>query len=552
MYKLMKIKFKKILKEQGGQILPLVLVMLVLGSTIVASSLTYAATTIQVGHESLDREEQYYGAEAGAKDAIWRFKHDGQNTIDQIGATEWIYQPSPVNDQDIEVTASYVAGVKNVWKVVSEAHKYGFSTTVEYFLSGVSVFFSNTAVAAGTINTYNKDIEDILFPPKYKENYPNFPTPADLRDFYTDRNPPLEHRAVAAIDTNSNPTIPATGVYYENSIQIKGNGTLTLDGNIFIDGNLDFTNTTWTINLNGHTIYATGTMLQAKKQGYFDGPGCIIAEGDITLFPQSHGGYEDKYIFVMSVSGSAQLKPNSSFYGSVAGGSGDVSLELQSGCKVIHTTLPLGGLDFPDDPNTFEWSVSNWKIAREPILFVVTKVLAPGEVNIPYSENIIAKNGVQPYTGWEIIDGALPDGLSLSLDAGMCVISGNPTTAAASPSYSTFTIQVTDSDGTTGTQTLTIAVYPHVTIPAQILTEGKVGEEYSYELSVTGGLEPYIWSLDSESFPALSDWVNLDDLSKGIISGTPTVDGTYSFSISVVDLLGVSYGPVIVELTITN
>ncbi|HEX9896631.1 MAG TPA: Ig domain-containing protein [Dehalococcoidales bacterium] len=545
MKKSMKKLLKRILKEQGGQVLPLVLVMLVIGSTIVAGSLAYAATSVRVGHDSLAKHEQYYAAEAGAKDSVWRFKHDYYTTTANVSLSQWTYSPSPVNGQEMEVTAAFVSS--GIYKIVSEAYKDGFSTTVEYYLSGVSVFFSNTATAAGEIETYNKPLEDILFPCKYDAGYPNFPSAADLEDFYGNRNPPLSHSSATQIDTTGNPTIGNlgdSGIYYDNSITIKGEGTVTLNENIFVDGDLDFAVKEWTINLNGNTIFTTGNIKQIQMKGYINGPGCIVAVGDISLFPKSTAGFEDEFVFVMSVSGSVTLKPNSYFYGSVAAGAGDVSLELQPGCKVIHTNLPMGGLDFPDDPDTYEWSVSNWKVDHESVLFVISRVLAPGEVGIPYSQTLIAKNGVKPYT-WSVT--GLPTDLNLEPSTG--VISGIPSSATVFPSP-VFTVTVTDANGSTATQDLTIAIHPNVEIPVQTLPYGTVGSDYYYELDVEGGIGPYTWSLTSEGFPALSDWANPVDLADGIISGTPTAAGTYQFSIKVRDGLNAEHGPVILQVTI--
>lgn len=81
----------------------------------------------------------------------------------------------------------------------------------------------------------------------------------------------------------------------------------------------------------------------------------------------------------------------------------------------------------------------------------VASVLHDGLIGTAYSETISAQGGVSPYT-FAVVSGSLPAGLSLNTSTG--VISGTPTTAATS----TFTVQVTDANGSTGTTNFSITV----------------------------------------------------------------------------------------------
>ena len=87
-----------------------------------------------------------------------------------------------------------------------------------------------------------------------------------------------------------------------------------------------------------------------------------------------------------------------------------------------------------------------------PLPLVITNpspTLRDGIVGEPYATNLFSNGGIQPYR-WEIVAGALPDGLDLKDN----VISGTPTTAGTF----IFTAQVTDKAGTTAEQTFTITV----------------------------------------------------------------------------------------------
>jgi hypothetical protein len=70
-------------------------------------------------------------------------------------------------------------------------------------------------------------------------------------------------------------------------------------------------------------------------------------------------------------------------------------------------------------------------------------------------------------------------------------------------------------------------------VTTQSLPNATVGTPYGATLTATGGLPPYTWSIISGSLPP---GLVLD--SSGNITGTPTVAGTYNFTVQVVDPLG--------------
>src|SRR3970040_1526198 len=61
------------------------------------------------------------------------------------------------------------------------------------------------------------------------------------------------------------------------------------------------------------------------------------------------------------------------------------------------------------------------------------------------------------------------------------------------------------------------------------LPQATRGTPYSYQLEVTGGAPPYVWTIVEGSLPA-----GLTMSSSGLISGTPTSDAnTFSFKVTV-------------------
>jgi Zn finger protein HypA/HybF involved in hydrogenase expression len=95
---------------------------------------------------------------------------------------------------------------------------------------------------------------------------------------------------------------------------------------------------------------------------------------------------------------------------------------------------------------------------------------------------------------------------------------------------------VTDSAGNSATATCPIIVNANpVNLECSICGSNKatVGTPYSVTLNATGGTGSYTYSLVSGSLPA-----GLSLSSKGVISGTPTSAGTYTFSIKATDTSG--------------
>lgn len=163
-------------------------------------------------------------------------------------------------------------------------------------------------------------------------------------------------------------------------------------------------------------------------------------------------------------------------------------------------------------------------------LCICTVYLPDGEVNIPYSQNLAATGGSGVYT-WSIAYGALPVGLSL--DSATGVISGTPTASGTS----SLIFQITDSKGASLSEGLSLTIETGPGIFTSSLPDGQVNSAYSQVLEAVYGSGNYTgWSITSST---LSGGLSLGS-SDGIISGTPTAAGTFSFTVQVTDSNGVS------------
>lgn len=156
---------------------------------------------------------------------------------------------------------------------------------------------------------------------------------------------------------------------------------------------------------------------------------------------------------------------------------------------------------------------------------VTTPSLPGGTTGQTYSQTLAATGGTTPYT-WSVVSGGLPPGLTLGSTTG--TISGTPT---ADGSY-TFTVQVTDAanPARTDQQALSIAVAQGLSITTTSpLSPCKVNVSCSRTVQATGGTGSYTWTHVSGSLPP-----GLTLAPTGVISGTPTKAGNYTFRLRVV------------------
>ncbi len=200
-----------------------------------------------------------------------------------------------------------------------------------------------------------------------------------------------------------------------------------------------------------------------------------------------------------------------------------------SGTSVTYTpTVGFAGTD------SFTYTATNSAGTSAPATVTVTvgsptiniapASLPAGTAGIAYSTTSLAASGGNAPYAFSLASGALPSGLTLASNG---TLSGTPT---SSGNFS-FTARATDAFSYTGTRsyTLTIvagsmAITP-ATLPAPIYSSS-----YSQQLTVSGGVAPYTFSINGGSLPtgiALS--------STGTLTGSPSSPGTYTFSVTAVD-----------------
>lgn len=163
-------------------------------------------------------------------------------------------------------------------------------------------------------------------------------------------------------------------------------------------------------------------------------------------------------------------------------------------------------------------------------LNVPTIVPAPGALSaiagMPFSQTFTGAGGLGGY-GFTLVSSSLPAELTFSGG----VLSGTP----LSQGVSTLSIIMTAAGGYTSplyTYTLTVAP-SSLAITPPVLPEPMKGVAYNHTLSATGGVAPYNYSLTSGELPG-----GITLAPSGLLSGVPTGEGAYDFTIQVTDSNG--------------
>ena len=141
-----------------------------------------------------------------------------------------------------------------------------------------------------------------------------------------------------------------------------------------------------------------------------------------------------------------------------------------------------------------------------------------------YSQAFAGASGTAPYT-FAVSVGALPAGLSLSTGG---LLSGTPTAAGSF----NFTIKVTDKVAATATQAFTLVIAQAVTMGPATLPNWTVNKSgYLQTITSANGTGARTLSLSAGAIP---DGLTFTTAT-GVIGGTPTVAGTFNFTITATD-----------------
>ncbi|MDS1137542.1 beta strand repeat-containing protein, partial [Nitratireductor indicus] len=228
-----------------------------------------------------------------------------------------------------------------------------------------------------------------------------------------------------------------------------------------------------------------------------------------------------------------------------SGGTGPYTYAVTVGALPGGLTLTSSGVlsGTPTDEGTFNFTISATDSSAgtgpysgsraytidvaAPTVTVSPATLPAATVGTPFSQSVTASGGTAPHS-FAVTAGALPSGMNLS-SGGM--LSGAPTAGGTF----NFTITATDGSGGAGpysgsrSYTLNVAA-PVITVSPATLPPASQGVPYSQTITASGGTAPYSYSVTAGGLPS-----GLSLSSSGVLSGSPTVNGTFNFTVTATD-----------------
>jgi hypothetical protein len=353
--------------------------------------------------------------------------------------------------------------------------------------------------------------------------------------------------AVAPTVTTSAATmITTTGSTLGGNVTADGGATVTGRGVVYSS-----TNTTPTIGGNGVTQSANGTgtgTFSASISGLTAGTAYSVrayatnsvgtsygstqtfttSAPTITLTPATLPNGTGGFAYSQTVTSSGGTAPYSY---AVTAGALPLGMTLSTTGTLSGTTTVIGTFNFTitaRDAGNFTGLRAYSLTIVAPTIVVAPPTLPNGTVGVAYSQTFTGSGGNGPYS-YALTAGTLPAGMTLN-SAG--TLAGTPTAGGTF----NFTIRATDASTGSGpysgsrAYTLTIAG-PTITLSPASLPAGTVGAVYTQTITAAGGTAPYTFALTAGALPP---GVTLS--SAGVLSGTPTGGGTYTFTLTANDV----------------
>lgn len=227
---------------------------------------------------------------------------------------------------------------------------------------------------------------------------------------------------------------------------------------------------------------------------------------------------------------------------SAAGGTGTITFAvtlgtLPAGLSLASDTGILSGTPTATGTSSFTVTATDavgGKTARAYTLLINAGVsLTPGSLpnwtvsQAGYTRTVSTSGGTGTKT-ISLVSGAVPTGMNFNTTTG--VLDGSPTVAGT---YN-FTVNATDTTGSTASQAYTIIIAGAVSVTTTTLPDWTISKAgYSQNLAASGGTGTLTFTVSAGTKPT-----GLTLSTAGLLAGTPSVAGTYDFTITATDTTG--------------
>ena len=202
--------------------------------------------------------------------------------------------------------------------------------------------------------------------------------------------------------------------------------------------------------------------------------------------------------------------------------------QLATGAAAAVGTFPFS-ITVQDNDAPRGQVTTGYSLEVRPLLRVASAApLVEGRQGQTYSETLWATGGQPPYR-WVVDGGTLPQGLSL--------VDGGLQGAPGANGVVSFGVSVSDSATPPQAASRTVSIETKaldtlLVIATRGAHDGRVSTPYSQGLKAYGGVPPYTWSISAGTLPPGVALVG------ALLSGTPTVAGTFNFTARCADTLG--------------
>lgn len=133
---------------------------------------------------------------------------------------------------------------------------------------------------------------------------------------------------------------------------------------------------------------------------------------------------------------------------------------------------------------------------------------------------------IAPTGSWSLSGGVMPAGLDLVANR----LAGTPEKAGAFEFMAAEQTPTGTAQSTSAAFKICVAPAPLVIDLSGFVSNASLTKPYSYQFVITGGTAPYTFSLATGALPP-----GLTLSASGLLSGTPTASGQFSFSVQAID-----------------